>query len=216
MKVVTVELHHEVLTAWAEYRRTLDCAPVVWSVDFHTDVLDASRREPAVSLCRDAVQAVKLLHHDEHFDWALRAGIVSQAVIGALSPCAFSPAHPALTVRRHRELPDLDAMLNGAAQFRTTASQVLSDSFLTAVFGETLPPPGFILDIDCDYIMCEAALHPAENAYWHTLIRRAGLVTLSCENDWVKILRLPGEKISGTAVAAELEKQIHAIVAADI
>ena len=214
MKVVTVALHHEVLTAWAEYRLTLDHSPQVWSLDFHTDVLCARRR--GIALPETAAQAVNELHHDEHFDWALRAGVISRGVIGALAPCSVLPEHPGLTVLRHPGLPELDRMLNADSDFSALAATVLEDDFLCAVFGETLPPAGYILDIDCDYFMCEAALHPQKDRFWHALIARAGLITLSCENEWVKLLRLRGETLTGTAAAAELEKQINAVVAADL
>ena len=67
----------------------LPTPPQVISLDFHTDTLSAARRGLAIpagawqdaGLLRDAVQT---LHHDEHFDWALRTGLISRADIIAI------------------------------------------------------------------------------------------------------------------------------------
>lgn len=202
MKTAVFDLHHEVLYAWEECRKVLASPPEVLSLDFHTDVLNSARR--GVELPENGKEAVKILHHDEHFDWALRAGIISRAVIVALSPCAVAPEHPGLTVRRSDLLPDMEKMLNSPEDFRPVAEKVLDDRFLQPLLNDGFPAGKFILDIDCDYLLCEKALFPEEHALIDALAQQAELITLSRENDWVKILKLPGEKITGTALAEQL------------
>lgn len=201
-EVITVNLHHEVLTAWENARNTCGEPLQVLSLDFHTDVLNCLRRE--IELPENAAEAVKVLHHDEHFDWALRKNIISQAVIIALSPCAVPPEHPMLTVRRSESLPDMETMLNDAENFRPAAEMVLDDRFLEPLTSDGFPRRPYILDIDCDYILCGKALFPEESAVIRRLAAGAALITLSEENDWVKILKLPGEKLSGSFIAAKL------------
>lgn len=46
MRIETVDLHHQVLTAWASYRSTLAEAPAVVTFDHHTDTLPAFGRAP--------------------------------------------------------------------------------------------------------------------------------------------------------------------------
>jgi hypothetical protein len=221
MRIVTVGLHHQVLTAWAEYRRTLVSAPAVLSFDFHTDVMRCFRGrepDPADSAWRSAdavADAVAKLRHDEHFDWALRGGVIGSAVIAALSPCAVAPEHEKLQVIRHPDLPEVDAMLNDPEAFRPLASSVLSDGFLEPLLADIMPEAGFILDVDCDYFMCPEALDPLHHEVFDTLVKRAGLVTVSLENDWVRLLRLPGGDFSGSLAAEILEERINALLAAD-
>ena len=196
------DLHHQVLEAWEECRITNGTAPAVLSLDFHTDVLNCGRR--GITLPENAAQAVKILHHDEHFDWALRANLISRAVIIALSPCAVMPEHPALEVRNSALLPDMDTMLNDPEGFRSTAEKVLSDVFLAPLLADNFPSLPYILDIDCDYLLCSKALEIEKNSLIDHLAANALMITLCRENDWVKILKLPNENITGETLASAL------------
>ncbi len=220
MNTAIVALHHEVLDFWAQYRRQRQTPPEVLSLDFHTDVLCALHRG-GMDVCpgdwqdeRRISKAVEFLHHDEHFDWALRAGVISGARIIALAPCAVPPEHPDLTVIRPPGIPDVETMLNDPESFRETAQRVLTDAFLAECLKSWRPEPGFILDIDCDFFLTRSALFPEKSAIFDELLSHAGLLTLSCENDWVKILRMPGENFSGTGVAKILEDRRNELIAA--
>jgi len=221
MQVVTVDLHHQVLTAWAEYRRTLSMPPEVLSFDFHTDVMRCFRRnapDPEGDAWANpgiVADAVARLRHDEHFDWALRGGAAAEVRIISLSPCAVEPEHEKMQVIRHPGLPDMETMLNVPEQFRPLAAAVLSDGFLAPLVGDKLPEQGFILDVDCDYFLCREALFPEHRRIFDTLVKRAGLVTISRENDWVRLLKLPGENIDGTTLAQTLEKVVYAVLETD-
>ena len=201
-KIFTADLHHQVLVAWECCRRTVGAALPVLSLDFHTDVLNCARR--GVEFPAEALRAVEVLHHDEHFDWALRVGIISRAVIIALSPCAVPPEHPALEVRRSELLPEMDVMLNDSAAFRPAAEMVLDDRFLEPLLADGFPQGRYILDIDCDYILCRKALTPERDSLLRRLINGAETVTFSREDDWIKILKLPGENICGSDIVAAL------------
>ena len=210
-KTATVEQHHHVITHWSELRRTLNAPPAVWTLDYHTDTMPCFRGEhpaPASDTWQDpfaAAEAVKLLRHDEHFDWALRAGIISQAYIGICGDNTDIIAHPAISVHRPQDFPSSEVILNRPELFRPQAGTVLESSFLSSLFPR-LPSPDetYILDIDCDYILCRQALCPKDDSVITQLIRNAALVTLSTENDWVKILKLPNESITGTEIASIL------------
>ena len=206
-ETVIVDLHHEVLPFWEKCRDRLGRLPQVLSLDFHTDVLNAQRR--GIECGGDVCEAVKLLHHDEHFDWALRSGVICRAVILALSPCAVLPEHPALEVRRSELLPDMDVMLNRPEKFRSAAEMVLDDRCLSPLLRDGCPQEPYILDIDCDYIMCGKALEPEYGGVFAGLAANAELVTLSRENDWVRILKLPGEKISGSYIAERVAARFN-------
>jgi hypothetical protein len=201
-KIRIFDYHHQVLEAWEECFREKGIAPRVLSLDFHTDVLNSARR--GIGFPTGAKEAVEVLHHDEHFDWALRAGVISKAVIIALSPCAVAPEHPALEVRRSGSLPEMEVILNEPEKFRDFAENVLDDRFLEPLLSDGFPSEPYILDIDCDYLLCRKALEPAESSLFDHLAENAQLITLCRENEWVKILKLPGENITGESIADTL------------
>lgn len=201
-RFVVTDEHHQVLTAWEKCSQLCSIAPAVISLDFHTDVLYCCNR--GIPLPENSAEALQVLHHDEHFDWALRKNIIRHALIISLAPCAVAPVHPALEVVRHPELPPVDVMLNDAEKFRQQAEMVLDDRFLGVLLEGKLPDKPYILDIDCDFIMCEAALHPEKSDLIRQLAGNAELITVSKEEAWVKILRLPGEKITGTGISDSL------------
>lgn len=214
-KIHTVELHHEVLPYWAELRRELGEAPEVLCLDFHTDVIRCRREgfEACPQAYRDDElirRAVAGLRHDEHFDWALCGNIISRAVIISLAGCAVAPEHPDLEVRRSRILPEMDKILNDPDGFHPVAGSVLSDDFLGEMLEDGFPHQKYILDIDCDYILCMAALEHPEMGKFKKLLASAEMVTISKECDWVKILRLKGENITGDFIAEALEKMAKA------
>ncbi len=202
----TVELHHHVLLPWAELRRTLPEAPQVITLDFHTDTLSAVSRgitaEPEAWQNPETLQnAVESLHHDEHFDWALRTGLISRADIIAISPQVGDYGHPAMQV--HPLAPELtpDTVLQSPEAIRHLADNAL------ALLPEIPVTEPFILDIDCDFFLTAQAYRILPDSRFAEWVRHAAMITLSCEKDWVKLLRLPGENISGDAIARSLQEQ---------
>ena len=210
-EIAIVEEHHHVITHWSNLRRTLNTPPAVWTLDYHTDTMPCfrgTRPTPSPDAWKDplaAAEAVQLLRHDEHFDWALRAGIISEAHIGICGDNTDIIAHPGIFVCRPEDFPSSEVILNSPELFRPQAESVLESSFLSALF-PILPAPGepYILDIDCDYILCRKALYPHDDKIITSLIQNAALITLSTENDWVKILKLPSESITGSEIASLL------------
>ena len=212
-KITVVKQHHEVLYAWCRLRRELDAPPAVWSLDTHTDTMPSFRGrqktpQPGEWADDGAVDnAVKNLRHDEHFDWALRTGTISRASILALLPGDLPPAHPQMRVHTPPDLPDTATILNDAETFRPFAGQMLTSAFLKRSFGDDLPgDENFILDIDCDYVYCRDALSGGGRELLCSLAERALLITISEENEWVKILKLPGENITGSYIAEKLKE----------
>ena len=69
-EIAIVEAHHQVITHWNDLRRTLNAAPAVWTLDYHTDTMPCfrgTRPAPAPDAWKDplaAAEAVKLLRHD--------------------------------------------------------------------------------------------------------------------------------------------------------
>ena len=216
VKIVSVSLHHEVLTPWAELCARLSVPPCVLSLDFHTDTLSAANRGlpppfPGEFLRPGAVKsAQKALHHDEHFDWALRSGLISKAVILSISPQIGPLPCPELRVLPFRNAPSVQSILNDPESVRDFTDTLLSSRLpVSEELNFTRGTAPWILDIDCDVFLTERALEYPEDGLFADWVRRASLITVSRESDWVKLLRLPGEKLTGESIAAELCRKIN-------
>ena len=107
-------------------------------------------------------------------------------------------------MKNPEHLPDLQTLLNDPESFRELAQSFLQDEFLKPLIPDDFPQAPYILDIDCDFILCEKALDIAPDSRLCRLAANAKLITLSTENEWVKILKLPGEKITGQSIAGKL------------
>lgn len=215
-KTAAVSLHHAVLRPWADLCARLPAPPCVLSLDFHTDTLSAADRglpspEPGAFRRPDSVQtALKTLHHDEHFDWALRSGMISRAVILSVSPQIGPLPHPGLRVLPFRDAPSVQTILNEPESARDFADTLLTSRLpRSAELDFTRGPVPWILDIDCDVFLTERALEYPEDGLFADWIRGAALITISRESDWVKLLRLPGERVTGESLAAKLCEKIN-------
>lgn len=213
-RIHVTPFHHEVLNFWAAWRRGHgETMPAVLCLDHHTDVVrafrdDAAAVEQGAWRSPETVEdAISRLRHDEHFDWAVRSGLV-RGVFIASHTRATVPADDALHVLCDPRWPDENEFLRDQERCRPLADSVLESDYLLRQFGGIERYVPFILDIDCDYILTRRALFPEDAAYFDALLRRAELVTVSLESDWVRLLKLPGEDITGTAVAGAIADRL--------
>lgn len=206
ISVETVDLHHQVLVAWARYRSSLAQPPIAVTFDYHTDTLPAFGRAAADETVRrawlEAVDfrnpatveaAVGRLSHDEHLDLAVKAGIVSRSIVVAHAD------HPGcaderIQVTADGSWPEMNLLLNDPAAFRPLADRVFEEEWLADRLAAAGFVPeehaGFIFDLDLDYLLTAKALQPRRPGLLHRLLANAGLITLSRENDWLRLLRL--------------------------
>ncbi|MBR2440312.1 MAG: UPF0489 family protein [Lentisphaeria bacterium] len=204
-----VEEHHQVLPFWTETagNGTLD---FILTLDHHTDVLPAfSRLETKPEIDRmNPEKAVLQLRHDEHIDWALRAGIMNRALI--LSHENFTePAHPAMMVICPELWPDTQAILNSEPSAVSAAEKVLEPEYLQyAVTGDDLKK-SYILDIDLDNFLCKKALRPERPEFFLELVNHAKGISISMERDWQRILRFRGETLTSDDILSMLESLIR-------
>lgn len=208
-KFHVVDNHHEVLTFWAALQRETFAPLTVLTVDHHTDVVRAFRddsRKIAPGAWRDAVvvqQAVSELKHDEHFDWAVRSGLIREAFI-ASHTCATLPANEKLHVCCDPAWPDENEIFREPEKYRSLADSVLESDYLFRQFGDPEKYGRFILDIDCDYILTEKALYPRDDMFFRRLLEKAEIITVSLETDWVRLLRFRGESISSAQIVSRI------------
>ena len=201
-----VDEHHEALAEWSRYRRTLPSPPSLLTFDHHTDTLpafgraaadEAERRKwiAAVDFREPAAvkAAISRLCHDEHLDLAVKAGIASRSIVVAHADhpgCADSR----IQVTADASWPDLNLLLNDPDRFRPLADRVFEEEWLAARLAAAgfVPEehPGFIFDLDLDYVLTEKALRPDRPGLLRRLLANAGLITLSREDDWLRLLRI--------------------------
>lgn len=207
-----VQLHHEVLRAWCRRRREVDSPPVAVTFDHHTDTLPAFSRAAASDAEREAwitefdwrsdesvESALRRLRHDEHLDLALRSGVISRSIVIAHSTenVITDTLHPRIRVAADAAWPELNFLLNHPEEFRPRASRVFETGWLAARFAEAeFSPeenPGFLFDLDLDYLLTADALAPADGTLLQLLLRTAALVTVSREEEWLRLLKLDPE-----------------------
>ncbi|MBQ9501894.1 MAG: UPF0489 family protein [Lentisphaeria bacterium] len=213
--------HHEVLAFWAAWKREHgDTELNVLCLDHHTDVVRAFR-DDSVPVGEGAWRnpeavrdAISRLRHDEHFDWAVRSGLVEEVFISSHTR-ATVPACDALHVLCDPRWPDENEFLRNQERYRALADSVLESDYLVRQFGGIDRYGPFILDIDCDYFLTRRALFPRDSACLDALLRRAELVTVSLESDWVRLLRFRNEDISGPVVAAALAERVKSLCRAE-
>ncbi len=205
-KTVLVEQHHHVLLPWCALARERGRRFHAITLDHHTDVLAAFHRSAEkgnfdFSTGEALRRNLALLHHDEHLDWALKAGVLASSRV--LSHENFTPAaDPRITICRDPIWPSPQEILNGSETARAAAEQVLESEFLARQIPR-IPEP-LILDIDLDNFLCGKALHPADPSFFLELASRASLITVSLEREWVRLLRFRGETLNAESLWNEL------------
>ena len=150
--------------------------------------------------------ALNDLRHDEHFDFAIRNGILASATI--FSHVNFSrDVNPAIRIV-HDPPPD-DRNETLAAYY----ARALETEFLAANLRRAPLPPGmpFLLDIDLDYFKGEKSVHPGNSSLFRELIRKSAVITISRERDWVRLLNMD----FGKRLFPYFEEQLFRIIAGE-
>lgn len=221
-----VDRHHKVLRAWANYRRTLSAPPRLLTLDHHTDTSEPFRnridqilekndpaREHLKSQWIAAIdynyeasvdEAIEKLNNDEHILTALRAGIISSALV-----IAHNAMDTDMSIYQKHKIICRSVSRDPKSKkvSRAESDQVLESSFLTPLlesFDELLLEAGeepleskpFILDIDLDYLNTFASVCPKDPSTMKRLAQRAGLITIATEPDYVKHCALDSDLTS--------------------
>lgn len=206
-KFAVVEEHHQILPFWAA-----SPAETVISLDFHTDTLPAFLRfiqhggvPPGFSADLATVaENLQYLRHDEHFDYALKSGIVNSITL--ISHFNFTASVPdGLTIHVPDEVQNLrecDVNLL-AEEFFHRADKMAESDFLSNKLA-ALPEKPYILDIDLDYFVTRRSLHPENPDFFVALLRHAEFITFSMEREWVKILSRPEDHLTSECILGEL------------
>ncbi|MDD4180340.1 MAG: UPF0489 family protein [Victivallaceae bacterium] len=212
--VYIVEEHHQVLLPWSLERLKLKTAPIVLTLDHHTDVLPAFNERIPVehqqfSRTPDIVRrAIDDLRHDEHLDFAIRSDIISRAVLFSHVNYAEN-VNPAIKIINFENLPEYPSTPELRVKLQEYYGRVLENDYLQKCLksAEFLPfEQLFILDIDLDYFISERSIQPENSTIFKMLFEQCHCVTISMERDWVRLLNQDWEKSDADYFLLELKK----------
>lgn len=193
--VYLVEDHHHALLPWREICRELGTPPHVLTLDHHIDTLPAFTHFNEVNkVCHPVLvpveEALPDLRHDEHFDFAVRNGIIRSATIFSHVNFAVD-VNPALTIVHE---PPVDETLETLGDYY---ARILESDFLRKNLQQAPLPQGlpYILDIDLDCFKGARSIMPEDPTAFRELVCNAAAVTICRERDWVRLLNLDFGKL---------------------
>ncbi len=216
------ENHHQALAFWADNYTKHGAMPVL-TFDHHTDTRHVLAHIPDSNIQADGLvaafdaanpvsvcHAIKLLHHDEQFDFALRTGIFSRVygVVHFISPAAEADMPDGINLTCDRSWGDENTLLNNPSRFSACCCRVLETDWLEARFSEIGFSPEtrpFVLDIDLDFFVTLRALYPKEHRLFYRLLQNCALLTVSMEREWVKILSVNRATTADSLLSGLLE-----------
>ncbi len=193
--VYLVEDHHHALLPWWEICRELGTPPHVLTLDHHTDTLPAFTHFNEVNkVCHPVLvpveEALPDLRHDEHFDFAVRNGIIRSATIFSHVNFAVH-VNPALTIVHE---PPVNETLETLGDYY---ARILESDFLRKNLQQAPLPQGlpYNLDIDLDCFKGARSIMPEDPTAFRELVCNAAAVTICRERDWVRLLNLDFGKL---------------------
>lgn len=193
--VYLVEDHHHALFPWREICRNLGTPPHVLTLDHHTDTLPAFTHWNEVNgyqhpLHVSVENALPDLRHDEHFDFAVRNGIIRSATIFSHVNFAVD-VNPALTIVHE---PPINETLTTLEDYY---ARILEADFLYHNLKQAPLPAGipYILDIDLDCFKGARSIAPEDPTVFRELVLNAAAITICRERDWVRLLNLDFGKL---------------------
>lgn len=234
MKVV--QSHHQVLSIWAEYRQRRERAPILITLDHHTDTslpfrnylkqkypndinLQEDDRQKLLKqisyLDAESVKvAQSLLSHDEHILTALKSDILSAAFVVAQNAMDTD-----LKIYREHNICCYSVARSGAQATLKECDHVLEADFLQQALNHfnnirqqnnegDLLSQDYIFDVDLDYLNTRRAVTPENPTIYQQLFKNAGLVTVAAESEHV--LLCSREAGLNSDILLESLKKLHA------
>lgn len=218
-KVYIVENHHEVLIPWAEYVSKNETAPVILTFDHHMDTISAFYRhcrraagdewrllreeliaEADVNEKTALTASLEKLRNNEHIDFALEKGIISDAVVFSLMSAGVCRDYansricyvdPCCTSKCRRGFHGEECMINvydnviEGEELIYKLKQV--NRFIPGFFISDRINKKYILDIDLDCFHTKKSINPVDISVFYGLINNAEMVTIAREGYYVEL-----------------------------
>ncbi|MEG0774227.1 UPF0489 family protein [Clostridium sp.] len=218
-KVYIVENHHEVIIPWSEYASNSETIPVLLTFDHHMDTRNAFCRHShkvAGSEWRKVTNqliantdinksstisaALERLCNDEHIDFSLQAGIISDAVVFSLlsagvcrdyannkiyyiDPCCTKECNKS----SHGDECQIDVYNKVIESEELLFKLNQINKFIPDFFVGNRINKKFILDIDLDCFHTKKAINPVDMSVFNYLVNNAEIVTIATEGYYVEL-----------------------------
>lgn len=218
-KIYIVSNHHEVIIPWSEYASSNETAPVLLTFDHHMDTRSAfyrhSRKVAGLEwrTVKDQLianadidksstirAALERLCNDEHIDFALQTGMISDAVVFSLlsagicrdyanskiyyiDPCCTSKWNKS-SCGDECQLDVYNKVIEGE-ELLFKLNQI--NQFIPDFFTGNRINRKFILDIDLDCFHTKKAINPVDRSVFNYLVNNAEIVTIATEGYYVEL-----------------------------
>jgi hypothetical protein len=218
-KIYIVENHHEVIIPWSEYVSNNETAPVLLTFDHHMDTRSAFYRhsckiaEQEWKSVRDQlianvdihesstiIAALEMLRNNEHIDFALQTGIVSDAVVFSLMSAGICRDYannkiyyidPFCTSKCNKSSHDDDCIIDvydkviEGDELLFKLNQI--NKFIPGFFTSNTINKKFILDIDLDCFHTKKSINAVDMSVFNYLINNSEIITIATEGSYVEL-----------------------------
>ncbi|NEU05275.1 UPF0489 family protein [Clostridium senegalense] len=218
-KIYIVANHHEVIIPWSEYASNNETAPVLLTFDHHMDTRSAfyrhsckvaglewrSVRENLIANAHindssTIASSLDKLCNDEHIDFALQTGLISDAVVFSLlsagicrdyannkiyyiDPCCTSKCKKG----SHDDKCQIDVYDNVIEDEELLFKLNQINNFIPGFFISNEINKKFILDIDLDCFHTKKAINAVDMSIFNYLVNNAEIITIATEGDYVEL-----------------------------
>lgn len=214
-KVYIVDNHHEVIIPWAEYASNNETAPVLLTFDHHMDTRSAFCRHSRkvaglewrtvsnqliantdINKSNTIIEALERLCNDEHIDFALQTGMISDALVFSLLGsgicrdygnsriCYIDPCITSKSYGEEDQIGAYDRVIEGQ-ELLFKLNQI--NKFIPDFFIGNRINKKFILDIDLDSFHTKKAINPVDMSVFNYLVNNAEIVTIAREGYYVEL-----------------------------
>ncbi|KGK86552.1 UPF0489 family protein [Clostridium sp. HMP27] len=218
-KIYIVENHHEVIIPWSEYVSNNETVPVLLTFDHHMDTRSAFYRHSRkvaglewrpvrdqlianvdINESSTIATALEMLRNNEHIDFALQTGIISDAVVFSLlsagicrdyanskiyyiDPCCTSKCNKS-SHGDECQIDLYDKVIEGQ-ELLFKLSQI--NKFIPGFFISNRINKKYILDIDLDCFHTKKAINAVDMSVFNYLVSNAEIVTIATEGYYVEL-----------------------------
>lgn len=218
-KIYIVENHHEVIIPWSEYASNNETAPVLLTFDHHMDTRSAFCRHSCkvagsewrtvrdqlitnvdINDSSTIASSLDKLCNDEHIDFALQTGMISDAAVFSLLSAGICRDYanskiyyidPCCTSKCKKSSHDdecqidvYDKIIEGE-ELLFKLNQI--NNFIPGFFILNRINKKFILDIDLDCFHTKRAINAVDMSVFNYLVNNAEIVTIATEGYYVEL-----------------------------
>ncbi len=224
-KIYIVENHHEVIIPWSEYASNNETAPVLLTFDHHMDtrsafyrysrkIADLEWRSVRDQLIADVninesstiISSLERLRNNEHIDFALQTGMISDAVVfslmnsGICTDYANSKIYyidPCCTSTCKKSSHDDECQINVYDKVIEGEELLFKlnkiNKFMPGFFVSNKINKKFILDIDLDCFHTKKAINATDMSVFNYLVNNAEIITIATEGYYVELEKKDSE-----------------------